>query len=416
MFKPLSLYIGLRYIRAKRRNRFVSFISLVSMLGIALGVLVLITVLSVMNGFDQQIQLKLFSMAPHITVSGIGGTLHDWQTVAKKTAAILDVIASSPYVNGQGLLTIDNDVKPVVVQGILPQYEKNITTLQQKTVNGSFSKLKAGQFNIVLGDGLANSLGVIVGDKINLMIPKTSITPIGILPRFKRFTVAGIFHVGAGFGFDTGYAFINLQDAQKLFGLGDQVSGIQLKIKDLFDAPQLSLTIQRKLGFEYQIANWTDLYGEFYHAVKMEKTIMFFILLLLIAIAAFNLVAGLVMLVNAKKADIAILRTFGATPRTIMNIFIFQGLIVGFTGTLLGVIGGVLLSLNVTRLVDFLQNLFHVVLFTPNVYWVDFLPSQLQLSDVWEICIIALLMSLIATIYPAWSAARTKPVEALRYE
>ncbi len=416
MFKPLSLYIGLRYIRAKRRNRFISFISLVSMLGIALGIAVLITVVSVMNGFDKQIRLKIFAMTPHITISGLSGKLSNWQAVSEKASKFTGVLGAVPYVRSQGLLTNNNLVRPIVVSGVSPDLEGHVSDIGHKVIQGSWRALKPHQFGIVLGDALAENLGVGVGDKVTLVTTQMSVTPIGVVPRFKRFKVVGIFHVGAGLGYDNSVAFVNLKDAQILFMLGDQVSGIQLKIRDLFAAQRMSLGLQKYLGFDYQISNWTDQYGAFYHAVQMEKTIMFFILLLLIAIAAFNLVSGLVMLVNDKRTDIAILRTFGATPRVIMSIFLVQGCMIGFIGTILGVIGGTVLSLNVTRIVNFIQSVFHVQLLTANVYWVNYLPSQLQLSDIIHVSIAAFMMSLIATLYPAWRAARTRPVEALRYE
>lgn len=416
MIKPLSLYIGLRYIRAKRRNQFFSFISVVSVIGIALGVGVLITVLSVMNGFDYQIKERIFTMVPHVTITGINSTLSNWQQVTKKVVNNPLVKGSAPIVMGQGMLTKDDGVHPTLISGIDPAEENKISDLGHKLIAGKLMALKPKSYGIILGEGLANALGVSVGDSVNLFIPQINVSPIGILPRFRRFHVAGIFHVGSGFGFESSLAFINLHDAQALFGLGNNISELQLKVSDLFLAPKLSDVLQKQLGFEYQVSDWTDQYGAFYHAVQMEKSMMFFILLLLVAIAAFNLVSGLVMLVNDKQADIAILRTFGATPRTILSIFMIQGFMLGFIGTLFGLVGGIILSLNVTRIVDFLQHLFHVQLLTSNVYFVNFLPSQLQASDLINITVAALGMSLIATLYPAWRASRTEPVEALRYE
>ncbi|MBU0455558.1 MAG: lipoprotein-releasing ABC transporter permease subunit [Pseudomonadota bacterium] len=416
MFRPLALFIGLRYTRAKRRNRFISFISLVSVLGIALGVLVLITVLSVMNGFDQQIRNKIFDFIPHITVTGMDHRVSDWPSLSRRVTQMKGVLAAAPYVMGQGLLSKDQSVHPVIVKGIEPAIETQVTALAHQMKEGKLSSLKSGRFEIVLGQNLANDLGAFVGDYVTLIIPQVTVSPVGMLPRFKRFKVIGIFSVGPGFGFDNNYAFIQIHDAQKLYGLGNTVSGVQLKIKDLFAADNLSLSIEKQLKFKYETANWTDQFGPFYHAVQMEKSMMFFILLLLVAIAAFNLVSSLVMLVNDKRADIAILKTLGATPKMIMSVFIVQGFFIGMLGTLLGVIGGVLLSLNVTRLVNFIQDQFHVQLFTPGVYWVNYLPSQLLWSDVLHISIAAILMSLLATIYPAWRAGRVLPVEALRYE
>lgn len=416
MIRPLALYIGLRYIRAKRRHQFFSFISIVSVLGIALGVGVLITVLSVMNGFDQQIKERIFTMVPHVTITGEDGTLLNWQPLSAKLSLNPSILGIAPVVSGQGMLTNDNEVRPVLVNGIDPTDENKVSVISQKIVSGKLSNLQPKKFGIILGVGLAGSLGVGIGDTVNLVTPQINVSPIGILPRFRRFKVMGVFHVGTGFGFDDSVAYINIHDAQALFSLGSRVSNLQIKVTNLFAAPSLSTALQKQFGFRYQVSDWTDQYGAFYHAVQMEKTMMFFILLLLVAIAAFNLVSGLVMLVNDKQSDIAILRTFGATPGMILSIFLVQGFTLGFVGTLLGLIGGIILSLNVTSLVNFVQNLFHVQLLASNVYFVNFLPSHLLFSDVIHIAMVAFLMSLLATVYPAWRASKTEPAEALRYE
>lgn len=417
IFRPIALYIALRYTRAKRRNQFISFMSLVSIIGIALGVAVLLTVLSVMNGFDQQIQKKIFAMVPHVTITGMSGELSNWQNLRQQLQTNRQIIGAAPYVSIQGLLAHNDDVKPVMVKGILPKEEQRVSAITKKCIQGSFAALQPDKFGIVLGSTLAINLGVAVGDKVNLITPHATITPIGVIPRFRRFEVVGVFSVSSGFGYDAGYAFINLNDAQKLVNLeNNQVTGLQLKLRNLFAAQKVSLDLDKDLQFKYEVSNWTDTYGAFYHAVQMEKTIMFFILLLLIAIAAFNLVSGLVMLVNDKESDIAILRTFGATPGIITAVFVLQGLLIGLIGTILGIVGGVVLSLHVTQLVDFIQRTFHVQLFTPGVYWVDYLPSQLQSADITHIAVIAIILSLVATVYPALRAAKMKPAEALRYE
>lgn len=414
MFKPLALYIGLRYTRAKKRNHFVSFISLSSMLGIGLGVMVLITVLSVMNGFDDEIHKRFFGMAPEITISGQDGKLKDWRALEKEVAQMPGVKAVAPFVGGQGLLTHEGQVLPIVLTGVLPGEEEQVSHLNDKMLIGSMAGLK--DFGIILGRGLADSLGVMVGDQVTIMIPQATVTPAGMIPRFKRFTVAGVFSAGTGFNFDSKLAFINLNDAQKLLQLGDDVTGIKLKITEVYAAQQLSRQISAKLGEEYQVGNWTDQFGPFFHAVKMEKTMMFMILLLIIAVAAFNLVSSLVMVVNDKQSEIAILRTIGATPGTILCIFIVQGMLVGIIGTLLGLVGGIILASNATTIVNTLQSLFHTQILSSSIYFVDYLPSKILLSDLLQICGVALLMSFIATIYPAWRASKTVIAEALHYE
>lgn len=386
------------------------------MIGIALGVAVLITVLSVMNGFDQEIRNRIFGMANHMTISTLDGRLQHWQDLANFTKTYKGVVAAAPFVSGQGMLLNRGLNHPSIITGIDPGQETKVSIIAQKMIQGDFYNLKPGQFGILIGQQLAQSLGVDVGDKVTLLIPAATVTPLGVMPRYKPFKVVGIFKVGNGFGFDSDYGFINIKDAQVLFQLGNAVSGLRLKLTDLYLAPDLTQAMAGKLPANYLISNWTYDYGSLFHAIQLEKTMMFLILMLLIAVAAFNLVSTLVMVVTDKQADIAILRTLGATPRTILAIFMVQGSIVGFVGTILGLIGGVLLALNVTALVNWIQNIFHVQLLASNVYYVNYLPSQLLWSDVWHICVAALLMSLVATLYPAWRAARTQPAEALRYE
>lgn len=415
MFKPLSLYIGLRYTRAKRRNGFISFISLTSMIGIALGVAVLITVLSVMNGFDLHIREGIFSLAPQVSVTGNNEKIDDWQSLQKQLSSLPNVSASAPYINGQGILKSGAIVAPVMVTGIDPAQQGKITELPQKMVTGKLTDLRPGQFGVILGESLANNLGAVVGSKVMLITPEMSVTPAGITPRFKRFTVVGIFNAGGGFGFDSRLAFIELHDAQAMFMYGSSVTGLNIKIPDPYMAISVSQELQNAVPDIY-VSNWTQQYGPFFKAIALEKTMMFLILLLIVAVAAFNLVSTLVMVVNDKQADIAILRTYGATPGLIMRIFMVQGMIVGLVGTLLGLIGGVLIAWNVTAIVNGIQNILGVQLFQSSVYLVSELPSKLELSDLIQICLIAVTLSLVATIYPAWRASRTQPAEALRYE
>ncbi len=414
MFKPLALYIGLRYMRAKKKNHFVSFISLSSMLGIGMGVMVLITVLSVMNGFDSEIHKRFFGMAPEITVTGQTGKISNWQQLASRLQTTPGVKAIAPYVSGQGLLTFDGQVIPVAVTGVLPAVEEQITHLQDKLLMGDIGQLN--HFGIVLGKGIANNLGVMLGDKVTIMIPQATATPAGMIPRFKRFNVVGIFSAGTGFNFDTKLAFINLTDAQKLLQLGDDVSGLKMKIDNVYQAPEISDQLMTKLGDEFQVGNWTQQFGDFFQAVKMEKTMMFLILLLIIAVAAFNLVSSLVMVVNDKQAEIAILRTIGATPSTILWIFIVQGMMVGVVGTAFGILSGLLLASNATAIVNGLQSFFGMHVLSSSIYFVDYLPSKILFRDIWQVCAMALMMSFIATIYPAWRASKTVIAEALHYE
>jgi lipoprotein-releasing system permease protein len=414
MFKPLALYIGLRYTRAKKRNHFVSFISLSSMLGIGLGVMVLITVLSVMNGFDAEIHKRFFGMAPEVTVSGKNGIINDWTRLESELKSTPGITAIAPFVGGQGLLTHEGQVLPIVLTGIDPQREQAVTHLQDKLLIGDVANLQ--HFGMILGRGLADSLGVMVGDKVTVMIPQATVTPAGMVPRFKRFTVAGVFSAGTGFNFDGKLGFINLTDAQNLFQLGNGVTGLKMKIHNIYQAPVLADQLATKLGENYEVSNWTQQFGAFFHAVKLEKTMMFLILLLIIAVAAFNLVSSLVMVVNDKQSEIAILRTIGASPSIILWVFIVQGVMAGVVGTFMGLLGGLLLASNATSIVSFLQSFFHVEVLSTNMFLVDYLPTKILFKDLWQICALALLMSFIATIYPAWRASKTVIVEALHYE
>lgn len=415
MFRPLSFFIGLRYTRAKRRNHFISFISLMSMMGIALGILVLITVLSVMNGFDRQIKNLVFSMVPPITVSGVNG-VSNWQDVEKMILKFPNITATAPLVSGNVLITNEGVVEPALVYGINPAEEIRVTELDKKITAGSLDSLVPGQFGVVLGTELADKLGVGVGDKIVVVTPTMSLSPAGVIPRFKRFTVTGVFHAGSSWGFDQSLAFVNLTDAQKLFERGSSVTAIRVTTTDPFNAPNLIDHLGAYLGPNAIVNDWTQTFGAFFSAVSMEKNMMFFILMLIIAVAVFNLVSTLVMVVNDKESDIAILRTFGATPRMIMGIFIVQGAIIGVFGTILGVVGGLLLASNVTTVVKWIENVFHVKFLSSSVYFVDYLPSEIQSMDVIKISLVALILSLLATLYPAWRASKTEPVEALRYE
>ncbi|MCW8469376.1 lipoprotein-releasing ABC transporter permease subunit [Fluoribacter gormanii] len=409
MFKPLVFCIGLRYIRSQKKSRFVSFISLSSMLGISLGVMVLITVLSVMNGFDEEIHTRYFTLAPEVTITEMNETIKNWKKIANKIQDIPEINAISPYVNGRGLATHEGQVSPIMLTGILPKEEQSVSLLKKQILMGNLDQL--GNFGIILGRDIASRLGVTLGDKITVLIPTSDMYS----PTFKQFIVQGIFSAGSGFGFDGQLGFINIKDAQKLLKIGNDVSGIKIKINNVFQAPEISDVLSRILGADYQVGNWTQQLTEFFQAIKMQKNMMFLILLLIIMVAAFNLVSSLVMIVNDKQAEIAILRTLGATPAEILLIFIVQGMIIGVIGILLGSISGLILAKNVTSIVNKLQSLLDYQFLSSNIYFVDYLPSKILLEDLLIVCLSAILMSFIATIYPAWRASRMKISESLHY-
>jgi lipoprotein-releasing system permease protein len=415
MFRPLELFIGLRYTRAKRRNHFISFISLTSMLGIALGVTALITVLSVMNGFQKEVRDSILGMASHSTITGIEGSLADWPALANTLSRYPRVVGVAPYIEGQGMLTNGQTVNGTLIRGILPGEEPKVSYVGEKMVLGRLDDLKAGEFGIVLGRDLAISLGVGIGDKVTLVTPQANISPAGILPRLKRFTVVGIFHAGNN-EYDGTLALMHMQDAAKLFQMDGKVSGVRLKLDDIFAAPEISQRLAASLPSHYLISDWTRQHANFFRAVEIEKRMMFLILILIVAVAAFNIVSTMVMVVTDKKSDIAILRTLGATPRSVMVIFMVQGIIIGLVGTLLGMLGGITLALNVETIVPFIERLFGIHFLSPDVYLISEVPSDLHSNDVINISLVAFVLSLLATLYPAWRASRTQPAEALRYE
>ncbi len=412
---PYELFIGLRYTRAKRRNHFISFISLISMLGIALGVAALIVVLSVMNGFQKELRARILGVASHVQISGPDNQLADWQRVAQDALAARGVVAAAPYVNAQGLLANEGNVRGAVVRGIVPEREDQVADIGSHMVAGSLDRLVPGEFGIVLGSDLARALRVLPGDKVTLIAPQGLVTPAGLVPRLKQFRIVGIFEVGM-FEYDSGLALVSLEDAQKLFQLGDRVSGVRLKLEDLFQSRQVARELYERLGTGVAISDWTRSHANFFRAVEIEKRVMFIILTLIVAVAAFNIVSTLVMVVTDKQADIAILRTLGASPASIMGIFLVQGALIGVIGTLLGVAGGVALALNIDVVVPFLERLLNVQFLSKDVYYISDLPSDLQRGDVLTIGGVALVLAFLAGLYPAWRAARVRPAEALRYE
>ncbi|KJV28362.1 cell division protein FtsX [Aquitalea magnusonii] len=415
MHWPFELLIGLRYLRAKRRNGFISFISLISIVGIALGVAALIIVLSVMNGFQKEIRGRILSVASHVEISAFDGRLPQWQSVAKVAERDSHVLAAAPFVNGQGLFSAYGNVRGGLVRGIEPVLEDKVVDVGRHMVRGKLEALQPGSFGIVLGVELARQLNVGMGDKVTLFTPEGTVTPAGMIPRYKQFTVIGIFKVDM-FEYDASLAMIHLQDAQVLSRLGNTVSGVRLKLDDPMLAPLVKANLQQALGQQDQVTDWTDTNANYFRAVQIEKRMMTIILTLIVAVAAFNLVSTLVMVVTDKQADIAILRTLGAAPSSIMKIFMIQGSVAGVSGTLAGVAGGVLVALNLDVIVPLIERVLGTKLLSSEVYMIDYLPSDVQLGDVSTITVIALLLALLATIYPSWRAARTQPAEALRYE
>ncbi|QSA98676.1 lipoprotein-releasing ABC transporter permease subunit [Methylococcus sp. EFPC2] len=415
MFKPLILYIGLRYTRAKRRTRFISFITLTSVLGIALGVTALITVLSVMNGFEAELRERMLGMTSHATISEPNGALRDWHVLEPALSGDKRVLGWAPYVEGQAMLSSDRKVSGVMVRGIDPAYETRVSEVTRRLVEGDLLNLRAGEFGIALGRELANYLGVSLGDKVTVITPQVTATPAGILPTLKRFTVVAVFEVGM-YEYDRNLALIQLDDASRLFRLEGGVTGLRLKLDDLFYVRQIVREIGPKLPGLYQIADWTRSNENLWKAVHTEKRVMFIILLLIVAVAAFNIVSTLVMVVTDKRADIAILRTQGMTPAGVMGIFMVLGAVIGLSGTLLGGVGGVALALNVQDIVKFIEQSFDVQFMSADVYYINELPSKLLWTDVSQITGMAFLLSLLATVYPAWQASRIRPAEELRYE
>lgn len=415
MFKPLELYIGLRYTRAKRRNHFISFISLISMVGIALGVTALITVLSVMNGFEQELRQRILGMTAHATISSYGGVLEEWRLVGERARQHGEVVGTAPYIRAEGMLSHGGQVNGALIRGILPEREAQVSEVGDSMIAGSLNALEPGEFGIVLGRDLARILGAGPGDKVTLITPAANVSPAGILPRLKRFRVVGIFEVGM-YEYDSALAMIHIEDAQRLFKMNAGVTGVRLKLEDMFRAPWVSRELAESLPGVYRVSDWTLEHANFFRAIRTEKTVMFVILMLIVAVAAFNIVSTLVMVVTDKKADIAILRTLGISPGSVMWIFMVQGTIIGFVGTLLGLVGGVSLALNVETIVPAIESLFGVQFLPPDVYYISKLPSKLEVDDVVVICIVSFLLSIVATLYPAWRGAATEPAEALRYE
>ena len=407
--------VGTRYLRARTHNRFVSFISAISILGVAVGVAVLIVVLSVMNGFETELRTRILSLAAHAQLEGFGPGIADWQAVAAQVEADPEVSAAAPYIQGEGMLLRDEQVSGVMVRGILPAAEARVSGLPAIIAEGSLEALTPGGWNILLGSALARELGVGVGDKVVLAIAQGTVTPAGLVPRLRRFTVAGIFSAGM-YDFDRGLAYVHLEDAARLWRTGENVTGLRLDLPDMFRAPEVARRLATELGGGYYVSDWTRQHVNFFRSIQLSKQMMFTILLLVVAVAAFNIVSTLVMVVQDKQGDIAILRTLGASPPEIMSVFMIQGTLIGLVGTLAGLGLGALLALNIEQLVHLLEAAVGTTFLAADVYFMSDLPAELRAGDLWRICGTAFVLTVLSTIYPAWRAARSQPAEALRHE
>ena len=412
---PYEILIGLRYTRAKRRNHFISFISMTSMAGIALGVMALIVVMSVMNGFQEELRARILGVASHMEITGGDGRLADWRGLAEQVSAHPEVRGMAPFVSSQALLVMGGETKGALVRGLLPEEEGKVADFAEHMQSGALHDLRAGEFGIVLGADLARSLGVFQGDKVAVIAPQGVVTPAGLLPRIKQFTLVGVFRMGM-YEYDAGLALMHMEDARKLYRMGDGVSGLRVKLSDMDRAPWVLRELAKSLQGDFYLSDWTMSHASFFQAVQIEKRMMFIILTLIVAVAAFNIVSTLVMAVTDKQADIAILRTLGASPNSIMTIFMIQGSLIGVIGTLLGVGAGVLVAINVETLVPIIERAVGMDLFPADVYYISELPSRLDWGDVGTVGGVALILAFLATLYPSWRAARVQPAEALRYE
>lgn len=412
---PLSAYIGLRYTRAKRRNQFISFVSGFSLLGMALGTLALIVVMSVMNGFDREIKQRLLQVIPHIEIYSDDG-VSDWSRLRTQIEAEPDVIAAAPYINGDAMVSFERGVQGVQLRGLMPADVARISSLDQHMLLGELSELRAGQYNIVIGRLMARYLNVTLGDKISVTLPQLSVTPMGIFPRVKRFTVVGVFEVGAQV--DQSLAVMHLQDAQRLFRFGDKVTGVEVKTEDMYRADSIAAHLAE--GFEMEsdliVRDWSESQSSLFSAVKMEKTVVSALLMIIIAVAAFNIISSLVLMVADKRFDIAVLRTLGLTRGQVMWVFVVQGTSIGFIGVLIGGLLGSLIAYHVGSIVTLIETITGLRVFDPNVYFISHMPSVLMLSDVVIVVVAGLTMSLLSTLYPAYRASCVEPAEALRYE
>lgn len=410
-----ELFIGRRYLRSSRGNRFISFISTISMAGVAIGVAVLIVVLSVMNGFEQELRGRILSLTSHATISAFGSGLEDWQEAAAKIGGNPEVVSAAPYIEDQALLIAGGKSTGAIVAGVEPQQEAKVAAIADKMKAGAFTDLAAGDYGIVLGAELAKALAVEPGSRVIIVTSLRTTTPAGVMPRMRAFRVVGIFAAGM-YEYDRNLAYVHLRDAARLYRMGDQVTGLRLKLADMFQAPRVVRELALSLGGGYYVDDWTRRHANFFRSIQLTKVVMFVILSLVVGVAAFNIISTLVMVVKEKQADIAILRTVGASPRSILTIFITQGAAIGAIGTLAGVALGVLLSLNLEALIHAVERLFGTQFMDASVYFMSDLPAAVKWSDVAQISVIALVLCFLSTLYPSWRAARTEPARALRHD
>jgi lipoprotein-releasing system permease protein len=415
MYTPLEAFIGLRYVRAKRRNHFVSFISLTSMLGIALGVTTLITVISVMNGFEKELRARILGAIAHATIQPVDGALMDWRAVIDSAEQHPEVDGAAPYIE-EGVWLQGQDSSGAFIRGVDPEFESRVSEVGDKMLSGKLADLRPGEYGIILGIGLASRLRVGPGDRVTVIAPRLKATPVGASPLMRRFTVVGAFEFGE-FENDSALALIHIEDAARLLRMPPgSIGGVRLHLQDMYRAWSVAREISGRMDGYYIVRDWTQERGNLFQAVRTEKTVMWVILSLIIAVAAFNIISMLVMVVTDKQADIAILKTMGARPGTVMRIFVIQGSVIGVIGTFLGVIGGILLAQNIGLVVPFLEDLFGFSLFPSDIYYITELPSDLRSADVIKFALMSLVMSLLSTLYPSWRAAKTHPAEALSYE
>ena len=415
MQMPLEIFVGLRYTRAKRRNHFISFISLISMLGIALGVMALIVVLSVMNGFEKELRGRILGMVSHVTVTSFRGPLLEWEALREQALEHPAVIGAAPYTEAEAMVSNRSSVSGALIRGIDPGLEIGVSEIHENMKFGALDDLVAGEYGIVLGSGLANSLDVVPGDRITMVTPQANTSPMGFLPRLRRFLVVGIFEIGV-YEYDRSSALVHYEDASRLFRMDGGVSGVRLKLDDLDLAPLVRNDLKQDIGLQYWVSDWTLRHSNYFKAVRTEKTVMFIILSLIVAVAAFNIVSTLVMVVTDKQSDIAILRTLGMSPTSIMWVFMVQGTLIGLIGMLLGLVCGIAIASHVETIIPALEQFFQTQFLPRGVYPITELPSEMKQSDVIRISLMSFGISIIATLYPAWRASRTRPAEALRYE